>query len=393
MLRINRYTKKVAAILTATALALAPLMALAPQSASAGQVTARSIKLSTSSTAASAATTAYSFLFTTTSTYTGKGIVVDFCSNSPIIGDTTCTAPTGFSLASATITTNSAPMNSSAWTIGTLNTNRTLTLTNATGVAFTNATIADFTINLVQNPTTACTGVNCTFYARIYTYTTSTAPALYTVANPDAGTTHTDDGGVAISTANQVTVTAKVQESLLFCVFTSAGPGCSGSTVAGIPLGDANGVLSGTTTSYVGATTAKLGLASNASTGVTVNAKGVTLTSPGAFTIDPTNAGAGTCFADSATSSLEQYGFRVTAAVGGTGTQNLDAGYSCASVNHSWDTTNLATTYGDRVMYTSGPNTEAATTAVGVEFQAKSSTASEPGVYTSTMTFIATGIY
>ncbi len=384
----NRLLKRFAYVASAMVLALLPMLSLTQQSASAGQVTVRSIELSNSANTASAATTSYLVKFTTTSTYTGRGIVIDFCSNSPIIGDTTCTAPTGFTVGgSPTITTNSAPMNTQTWTAASANSGRTLLRTQATGVSFTNSTIADFTINNVQNPTSAVG----TFYARIYTYSATAGATSYTVANPDTGATHVDEGGIALSTAAQITVTAKVQETLTFCVYTT-GANCAGGTVAGMVLGDSFGVLSSTTTAYLTSTnatsplTAKLGIASNATTGVTVRAKASGTLTSGANTIAATGSGAGTCTADSSSAAVEQFGLSATAGSGHT----VDAGYACSAGNHSFDSTNLAVTYGDPVVTTAGPTTEAATT---VDFEGKSSTTTKSGVYTSTFTFIATGVY
>ncbi len=389
MVNISRLAKRLSYITASTVVTLSSLLVMLPQGASAGQVTSRSIQMSNSSNAGSTATTSYNVKFTTTSTYTGRGLIVEFCSNSPIIGDTTCTAPTGFSVGgSPSVTMNSAPMNSQTWTAASANTNRTLVLTQATGVSFTNATVADFTINNVQNPTSAVG----TFYARIYTYSATAGATGYTVADPDVGAVHVDDGGIAMATANQITVTAKVQETLLFCVYTT-GAACSGSSVAGMVLGDSFGVLSSTTTNYLTSTnattplTAKLGLASNATTGVTVRAKANATLTSGSNTIDATGTGSGSCTADSAAAGTEQFGFRLTAGSG----QTADAGYACAAGNHSFDTTNLtSSTYGDAVMTTPGPTAEAAGT---IDFMGKAATTTNSGVYTSTLTFIATGIY
>jgi hypothetical protein len=399
MITIARLLKRFTYITAATAVSLTSLLALMPQGASAGQVQTRLIKISNSSNAASTATTSYNVVFTTTQTVTGKGIVVEFCANSPIISDTTCTAPTGFSVgASPTITTNSAPMNTQTWTVTSANSNRTLMLTQATGVSFTNATTADFTINNVQNPTSAVG----TFYARIYLYDSTTGATGYTVADPEAGAgaAHFDDGGIALSTANQITVTAKVQETLLFCVFTSVsttGVSCPGS-VAGVVLGDTFGVLSSTTTSYLSNTNgttplyAQLGVASNATTGVIVRAKATGTLTSGANTIAASGAGSGSCTADSTAAGTEQFGFNVTAGSGGTGTQTADAGYACGAGSHSFDTANLTGTYGDPVLSTAGPSTEPTSEAL-IQFLGKASTTTKSGVYTSTLTFIATGTY
>ncbi len=392
MTKISRLFKRIVYITASTVLALSSLVALLPQGASAAQVTVRSVQMSSSSNAGSAASTTYNVNATVATTMASlKGIVLTFCTNSPIIGDTTCTAPTGFTIGGSPSVTTGGVLTASGWTAASTLGVNTLFLTNATGVATTaGSSVITFAINNVQNPTSA----PATFYARMYTYSTTTGATGYTLANPDVNTVHTDDGGFAMATANQVTVTAKVQETLLFCVYTT-GANCAGGTVAGMVLGDSFGVLSSTTTAYLTSTnattplTAKLGLASNATSGVSVRAKTATLTS-GSNTITATGSGSGTCTADSSTATVEQYGFRIVA-----GASQTDVGYGtvagCTSTTiHAFNTTNLASTYGDQILTTAGPTTEAAAT---VDFVGKSSTTTKSGVYTSTVTFIATGTY
>lgn len=388
--------KRISYITAATVISLGSLLGFVSQSASAAAGTPRLIMMSNSSNAAATATTGYQVQFKTMSTYTGQAIIVDFCT-SPILS-TTCTAPTGFSAAAVTITTNTAPMNTQTWTAAAINSNRTVKLTQATGVSFTSATTADFTLNFIQNPTALGT-----FYARIYTYSAVAGGTSYVDTAPDTGATHVDDGGVALSTDNTVTVTAKVQETLTFCVFTSVsttGVSCPG-TISGVVLGDTNGVLSSTTTNYLSNTAgvtpfyAQLGLASNATGGVIVRAKSTGTLTSGANTLATSGTGSGSCTADSAAAGTEQFGFNVTAGTGGTGTQTADAGYACGAGSHSFDTTNtpnLTSATGDPVLSTAGPSTEPTTEAL-VQFMAKASTTTKSGVYTSTFTFIATGSY
>src|SRR5438034_1320712 len=66
----------------------------------AGQVTSRSIQMSDSTVSASSVSYLVSFKPTVTSNI--GGIVVDFCSgaSTPIVGDTTCTYPAGFTMGS-----------------------------------------------------------------------------------------------------------------------------------------------------------------------------------------------------------------------------------------------------------------------------------------------------
>jgi len=385
MPKISQMLRRMAYLAASTLVSLGSIVALIPQSASANPVSSRSIQMSTSSNAGSSATTTYLLNFTIptgSSMTTLRGIVIDFCSNSPIIGDTTCSGTVGTTVPTMSTTgmVSGGVLTASGWTAGTLNANRTYTLTNATGVAVTaGSSVVTLTMSTaIQNPTTLGT-----FYARIYTYSATAGATGYLVANPDTGAVHVDDGGIALSTANQITVTAKVQESLTFCVYT-AGSDCAGGTVAGISLGT-SGVLVVYNAAYVGATTAKIGLASNASGGVIVRAKNPATLTSGAFTI---TAQGNSCTADSTTTTVEQFGFRVSS-VGAN--QSAATGiYGCSSGQHAFHTTNLNSTYGDEILRTTGAQDESQS---AIEFAAKAATTTEPGIYTSTFTYIATGTY
>jgi hypothetical protein len=390
MNKVARLLKKLTYTAAATVVTLTSVLALLPQGASAAaQVQTRSIKMSNSTNSASTATTTYTVTATVATTSASmKGVVLDFCANSPIVGDS-CTAPTGFTISGSPSVTTGGVLTASGWTAASTLGVNTLHLSNATGVATTGgSSVITFDITNVQNPTSAVG----TFYARIYTYNaTAGATGFTSHTNPDVGAVHVDDGGFAMSTANQVTITAKVQETLLFCVYTS-GANCAGGTVAGMVLGDAFGVLSSTTTNYLTSTnattplTAKLGVASNATTGVTVRAKASGTLTSGANTIASTG---NTCTADSAAAGTDQFGLFITAGAGQT-----DVSYGtvagCSSSIHAFNTSNLTSTYGDSVLTTPGPTTEAAAT---IDFMGKAKTTTKSGVYTSTFTFIATGIY
>jgi hypothetical protein len=89
---------------------------------------------------------------------------------------------------------------------------------NATGNSFAAANQVVFPVNAVVNPSTT----NQSFYFRITTYTDTGA------TTPAGGQ---DFGATAVSTANQMTVSANVQESLTFCVYTGANCAAGGSTV------------------------------------------------------------------------------------------------------------------------------------------------------------------
>ncbi|MDB5182211.1 MAG: hypothetical protein JWP13_974, partial [Candidatus Saccharibacteria bacterium] len=243
---------------------LSLLVVLLPAHADAyNQVSSRSILLS--STAASATNVAYKVGFTTvTNNQTIGSVVVEFCGNSPIIGDT-CTAPLGFNSQYATLTVSE---NTGLITGLSVNTNNSsdsrIVLTRAAGTVANGAvsiTLGNGTNNGITNPST--TG---TFYARIMTFTNTTGTPPGSPADENNAT---DAGGVALSTAATLRVTAKVQEALTFCIYTDVDCAAGGTAVN---LGDENGVLASNSTTYTA--NASFDVASNAVAGVVVRLKG-----------------------------------------------------------------------------------------------------------------------
>ncbi len=182
----------------------------------------------------------YSVSFDLTSAHANlEGIVIDFCSNSPIIGDS-CTPPTGFNVneGSLAFTNLSGNISGGGFAINAATTNNTLILTDSgAGVSLTPPQTITFDLGSaaggdgITNPTT--TG---TFYARIITYTDDTVAAAYADTVPGA---HIDDGGIALSVANHLTVTARVQEVLEFCI--GVEESSSYTNVAGDDCGDVAG--------------------------------------------------------------------------------------------------------------------------------------------------------
>lgn len=182
-------------IYVAVALVVATVIpTLAPVFATAAQVTARSIALSSSSKSAMGVT--YSVNFTAVAS--AGAFVIDFCNDSPIIGET-CTAPTGFSAASAASITSG--------------------FTDVTGS--TSKIVVAGTINASDNVSVALTGINNPsvtgpLYARIVTFDTKAHASAYTSTTP--GTGKVDEGGVAMSITDTVGVAGAVLESMTFCV-------------------------------------------------------------------------------------------------------------------------------------------------------------------------------
>lgn len=401
----------------------------------------RQVKLSNSAGDASGVSYRVRFKIPTGSTLgTMKGVVVTFCDNSPIIGDTTCDLPAGFSVLGATISgfsdgTNDtnpdddlgpgAPFttaNLSSWsttpTILTQDTpttgNNTVVVSDATGSAVAADDVVSFTINGVHNPTAN----NATFYARIYTYDSDTGATGYTLADPDAGVGNpsSDDGGIALSTAQQITITSKVQEKLTFCVYTAASyttttdNNCTGKTGSTILLGDTNGVLDSAgafvdKTAYFGITTNAAGKAVVRLKGDTLNNGAQTITAVGAtpaastpgseqfglclFPID----GTGLTVYDGTAASPNNVDYTGTNGGDDCGDSTQSSGTGTPDVavlpNFAFDTTNTNTTYGQII----ASKPAGAFSTGNLSFIGNISDTTEPGIYTTTLTFIATGTY
>jgi hypothetical protein len=391
MISINRHLRRIQTAAAALGLTVASVLpslagAVVYAAPSGGQVTTRSIQLSSS--AASATGVDYKVKFNVATAHTLRGIVVDFCNatgGSPIVGDSNCAAPTAPFTVGASPTFTLQQGLTATWVASSANSGRTLKLTKAAGDALAANATVEFTITGVTNPG----GTSGTFYGRVITYNSDIGDIASYAPGTEGNTNAIDYGGFALSTANQLNVTAKVQESLVFCVYTS-GANCAGATGTAVPLGDGNGVLSNYATNYTN--TANFSVASNAQGGVIVRLKGENLcrvASPcaDANTSNIVVSSGTTCTADSAATGTEQFGLRVS--VEGAGV-SADAGYDCAANSHAFERAETVSTYGDLLASTAGPGDEVQST---VELMAKAATTTEAGIYTTTLSMIATGTY
>lgn len=357
-------------------------------------ITSRSIEMSDSNV--SDANVTYQVGFTPASTATIKGIVVDFCATSPIIGET-CTPPTGFSVTTTPTVATTGGSNTglgSGWTASYLtNTSQDsiLTLVNSTGVALTSSTPVIFTLSTATNPSTLGT-----FYARILTYTTTAGATGYSSTSPG---TITDAGGIALSTVSQLTIQSKVQEQITFCIDTNSASLCSGASGTSVLLGDSQDVLS-TAGPYVDKT-AQYIIQTNATGGAAIRIKGTTLTD-GGNTIAATGTGAtsstgtsqfGMCTYELSGSNLTiESGYNGGAAgkclnttqSAGTGTPGGDNG-----ATFSFNTTNTTSTFGDWI----SDEAAGAQSTGTLVFLGNTSATQTAGVYSTVLTFIATGTF
>lgn len=466
LLTKNRSVKRSISLVAVVLLGVAVLFPLFhPSSAAAyGQVQSRSIAMSSSANGATGVT--YTTTFTAATTNTGiKGMVVSFCSQDPIIDDQcgssassppaagsvpNITSTSGFSITytgcssscgwtASTTFPSPTPTTTSGTCGSTSYANNTLFLTNTTGQTINSGYVVTITLpSDVTNPTTT----NTTFYGRILTFTANAQTNATAADNycPDGFSslpTVIDAGGVALSTAAQITITSKVQEQITFCLYESAaaltaapttgdGGNCSGSGST-VTLGNANGILS-FTGPYVDLGT-HYDIQSNASHGVTIvftgqpenignisTCQSSTTNCLETSTASGTGTVSGTSYTTNCTTtcSAAQFGLCTYAVSGTTANLTPTAPYNNANCSGSnltqtagGGTTGGASSGGTAVQF--GYNVTDATSASGstlatfpnpgsyatgdIAFLGDVSNTTTAGIYQATLTFIATGTY
>jgi hypothetical protein len=162
--------------------------------------------------------------FTIATTNDIEAVVIDFCGDSPITGDP-CNVSEDL-VNTYNFDTNFASLglaNQSGITDFTVDTTNStankLILSRSGGAASVSASTA---VAVDLGSTGAADGITnpndeITFFARIFTFATDAAAISYTSTSPGS---FVDDGGIALATANELTITARVQEVLEFCIGT-----------------------------------------------------------------------------------------------------------------------------------------------------------------------------
>lgn len=348
---------RVSYLFAGVVVSMASLIVMVPGSASAAQLTARKLTLSTSSAASSAATTTYTFDFTTATTATFQSFQAQICT----AASGTCTTPTGFVNSSSTFVSSTL---SGTWTVSTA-TAGSLRASASSASSTTASTAKQIVFGNVQNPTTA----NQTFFARI------------TLFSDTGYTTGVDTGTVAASTASQITLSGTMDESLVFCAGTSiTGTNCGTISGTSVSFGTFSSGSPSSGTSVMAAST-------NGAGGYSITVNGSTLTCSGCSGT-PTIAALSTQTASSAGSA--QFGLNlkdnatpdVGAEVSGTGSGTATANYGTAN-QYRFVTA-------DSVASASGA-TNANTFTVSYLVNVPGSQAA--GSYSATMTYIATATF
>jgi hypothetical protein len=368
--------------------------------ASAAQITSRKLTVSSSANGSIAvgaalsgtngAKTKHTFDFTTTGASVGS-IEFQYCTT-PLPG-TTCTAPTGMD---ASTVTSIGGTSATGWSLGTAGNAPTasrIRITHTAGVIntvnFAFGTGSGGATDYIKNPTTD----NSTFFVRITTFS-------------DTGwSSSVDQGTVANSTAQQIDITAKVQETLNFSVgapisggvgtVPAPGASCTAFSDAGaLALGDnTDGTLSfnqaydahsyfrlstnanGGTIVYYSGDTLKNGSNSIAAIGTTETASAVGTAQFGlALDSSDTQSGSGYSFSQLSPNAGYDEGSG-TITNGGT----AKFAYSTASVTAP-------------VAIASASGTVTCDTG-SVRYLGNISTTTPPGIYTTTISYIATPTY
>lgn len=220
---LKSLSRRVQYLLIAAAFFLAGLMPIILQ-ASAGAATLENRSLTLSSSADGATVLGqgvdYTFEFDLATSGNVGSVEILFCTTP--LG--TCTAPTGMDYSTAgSLNTTNDTINAvdAGFTDGAGNTANLIQVTRTPAAQVAGQTVF-LEFNGVDNPDLS--GNSTSFYARI------------TVSSDAAYTTDVDDGTVAGAIVDQLTVTGRVQERLVFCVF--ALDDADGSAAAGPGGGD-----------------------------------------------------------------------------------------------------------------------------------------------------------
>lgn len=241
-----------------------------PSTASAAQITTRSLELRAGATDGGSkpgGTVNHFFTYTLPTSGSVGSIKFQYCT----LAAGTCTLPTGAVTTAATLGAETGATGFSM--VNTTNGSPYLTRVAA---AITGPQIVTYRLDGIVNPTTT----NQTFFVRISTY-----------ASTDTTGSAIDTGTVAASTATQIILDGTMPESLVFCTGGTVGltlgvPDCATATSGVISF---NQLFSPTDTATA---TSQMAASTNAGFGYVISVNGPTLTS-GANTISAISAAGG----------------------------------------------------------------------------------------------------
>jgi hypothetical protein len=369
-------------------------LALLPnRNVSAAQITSRTLTLqSGASDGGSKPSGVVKHQFTFTLPNAGGGNVGSikflYCTTPDGPSNPSCTTPAGLSTTSATLTNQ---LGATGFSI--VNATNGAPYITRTAAGITAGTAVTYQLSTVTNPSgTSCGGSspqnqNCTFYVRISTY-----------ASTDTTGSAIDTGTVAASTAQQITLSGYMPESLIFCTggnitTTSGVPDCSTATSGSISFNQSFSP-SDTATAL-----SKMAASTNADSGYNITYSGATLTS-GSNTVAPMTS------STTGVRGTSQFGLNVVANT--TATSTVAVGSNVAPANNGSNYRGApATGYGtaDNFKFTTSGDTVAksdnGTGSFGptdiqiytVSYIVNANGAQAVGTYTTTLTYVCTATY
>jgi len=392
MTSLKSFNHRVGSLFAVAALVLATVTpGLIPAFASAAQLTERSVELTSSSKAAD--NVEYTIKFTPSAA--AKAVVLNFCSNSPLIGDT-CTVPAGFDALSATATGFTVSSTTAASSADPAE-NNAVVLTGAVSATPTTIVLVG-----VTNPTDAGP-----LYLRIVTYDgtdasqATTRAQAYVPATLGAGVV--DQGTAAISITDSIGVSAAVRESMTFCVSGAeiTEVDCGSTTPPTVKLGQGTGELLALDSTHVSTGDIYAQISTNAATGAVVNLKSTAAGCGGLVRAGATNCDIGPALAAGIEEGDALFGVKVATAddpddgdssAGTFGAFNSGAYYSDSVFKLNFveqDASGITSPYGDSFLDTAGA--PANNKNVKLTFGASVANNTPAGTYSTNLSLIATG--
>jgi hypothetical protein len=411
-----RAAQRLMCVMVAALLLVAGLPMFLPGYADAAQVTNRFIRMSDSAPSGTSITTGVgsgtnvTYRVSFDATVAAGSMVIDFCTETPLM-NAVCTRPTGMDTTPCAFAAVTGEV-STGWTCtSTTNGQILFQWDGLTGAAIAAGT-QTFDITGITNPST--TG---SFYGRITTYA-NTSQGTY--ASPASAGNFVDFGGIALSTVTVITITARVQEQLTFCV-SKANPtswvttnDCSDTVVASNPpavvLGhNQNGILI-LDSSVVDTDTIHSQLSTNATNGAVVRMRNSNLSCGGLSADNGTScpipahnggSGAGASALVAGTASFGLFVGASSLGTNGVGTLTPAAAYHNAShttvpsdvwfgMDNTTANNNVTSTFGSTLCTTSGPIYRVNT---AYTFAAAAALTTPAGIYTANLSMIATGTF
>lgn len=316
------------------------------------QLQNRSLKLSDST---AGVTTNYSFSFRPPSLESIQTIVLQLCSNDPFAG-TPCTAPTGLDVSGASLTDQTGDI---GFTISPSTTANELVLSRAPFAS--NGGQDTYGFSNIVNPSQ-----NGSYYVRIQTF-------------PDSDTSNpaTYYGGIAFAINDSVSVHVVVPPYLLFCTgVVITGTNCNNAQGDYVDFGELSSRQAAVGTSQMVA-------ASNAIDGYNIRVSGVTMTS--GIHVIPALTGD-----DVSRPGVSQFGMNLRANSSPSGGTDVAGPGNGAPTNGYGQVNFFRFNDGDVVASSNTPDDARKYTAMYVVNVDKSQ---DPGVYVSTVTYIALGSF